>query len=89
VARHLGRILGRAPQELIDLGDRYLIIVEMAGNARGSTVAVRQPAAILDELGDGGKIIREQRFSDPAQARRMLGLREDDRQQQADRRRPR
>jgi hypothetical protein len=89
VARHLGRILGRAPQELIDLGDRYLIIVEMAGNARGSTVAVGQPAAILDELGDGGKIIREQRFSDPAQARRMLGLREDDRQQQADRRRPR
>jgi hypothetical protein len=77
------------PQELIDLGDRYLIIVEMAGNARGSTVAVGQPAAILDELGDGGKIIREQRFSDPAQARRMLGLREDDRQQQADRRRPR
>ena len=34
------------PQELVDLGDRYLIIVQMAGHARGSTLTVTQPAAI-------------------------------------------
>ena len=62
------------PQELIDLGDRYLIIVQMAGHARGSTLTVTQPAAILEELDDRGMIIREQRFTDPAQALNMLGL---------------
>ena len=61
------------PQELIDLGDRYLIIVQMAGHARGSTLTVTQPAAILEELDDRGMIIREQRFTDPAQALDMLG----------------
>ena len=66
------------PQELIDLGDRYLIIVQMAGHARGSTLTVTQPAAILEELDDRGMIIREQRFNDPAQALNMLGLVETD-----------
>jgi hypothetical protein len=66
------------PQELIDLGDRYLIIVQMAGHARGSTLTVTQPAAILEELDDRGMIIREQRFTDPAQALNMLGLVETD-----------
>ena len=66
------------PQELVDLGDRYLIIVQMAGHARGSTLTVTQPAAILEELDDRGMIIREQRFTDPAQALNMLGLGEDD-----------
>ena len=75
------------PQELIDLGDRYLIIVQMAGHARGSTLTITQPAAILEELDDRGMIIREQRFTDPAQALNTLGLVEDDIQQQTDRRR--
>jgi hypothetical protein len=43
----------------------------------------------LEELDDRGMIIREQRFTDPAQALNMLGLGEDDVQQQTDRRRPR
>jgi ketosteroid isomerase-like protein len=77
------------PQELIDLGDRYLIIVQMAGHARGSTLTVTQPAAILEELDDRGMIIREQRFTDPAQALNILGLMEDDAQHRADRRPPR
>jgi hypothetical protein len=34
-------------------------------------------------------IIREQRFTDPAQALNMLGLVADDAEQRADRRRPR
>jgi hypothetical protein len=45
------------PQELIDLGDRYLIILQMAGHARRSTLTVTQPAAILEELDDRGMII--------------------------------
>ncbi len=53
------------PQELIDLGDRYLIILQMAGHAGRSTLTVTQPAAILEELDDRGMIIREQRFTDP------------------------
>jgi ketosteroid isomerase-like protein len=77
------------PQELIDLGDRYLIIVQMAGHARGSTLTVTQPAAILEELDERGMIIREQRFTDPAQALNLLGLVADDAQQRADRRGPR
>ena len=77
------------PQELIDLGDRYLIIVQMAGHARGSTLTVTQPAAILEELDDRGLIIREQRFTDPAQALTTLGLVAEDVQQQADRQRTR
>ena len=74
------------PQELIDLGDGYLIIVQMAGHAGGSTLTVTQPAAILEELDDRGMIIREQRFTDPAQALNMLGLVADDAEQRADRR---
>lgn len=77
------------PQELIDLGDRYLIIAQMAGHARGSTLTVTQPAAILEELDDRGMIIREQRFTDPAQALTTLGLVAEDVQQQADRQRTR
>jgi hypothetical protein len=62
------------PEEVVDFGDRYLILVQMAGRARGSTVTVTQPAAILEEVDGTGLIIREQRYSDQAEAHDALGL---------------
>jgi hypothetical protein len=62
------------PQELIDFGDRYLIMAEMAGRARGSTVTISQPVAILEVLNRVGLIVREQRYSDHSQAHEALGL---------------
>jgi hypothetical protein len=62
------------PEELVDFGDRYLILVQMAGRARGSTVTVTQPAALLEQLDGAGLIIREQRYADQSEAREALGL---------------
>jgi hypothetical protein len=60
------------PQELIDFGDRYLLIAQIAGRTRGSTVTVSQPVAILDILDEAGMIVCEHRLSDESEAYEAL-----------------
>ena len=60
------------PQELIDYGDRYLLVAQMAGRARGSTVTVSAPVAILNILDHTGLIVREHRLSDESEADELL-----------------
>jgi ketosteroid isomerase-like protein len=64
------------PQELIDLGDRLLLLARMTGLGRGSRVSITQNVAILQTLNSGGKIIREQRFFNHSEALTAVGLAE-------------
>jgi uncharacterized protein len=64
------------PQELIDLGDRLLLLGRMTALGRGSGVSISQNVAILQTLDSAGKIIREQRFFDHSDALKAAGLAE-------------
>ena len=64
------------PRELIDLGDRLLLLASMTARGRGSGVSISQNIAILQTLDSAGKIIREQRFFDHAEALKAVGLEE-------------
>lgn len=60
------------PWELIDFGDAYLLVGEIAGRGRGSTATVTQPVAILNILDDGGMIVGEYRLADESEAYKTL-----------------
>jgi ketosteroid isomerase-like protein len=62
------------PIELIDLGDRGVLVSELAGRAQASGVALTQQWASAVTLKDG-KVIRQQEFLDHAQALEAAGLR--------------
>jgi ketosteroid isomerase-like protein len=64
------------PQELIDLGDRLLLLASMTALGRGSGVSISQDVAILQTLNSAGKIVREQRFFDHSEALKAVGLAE-------------
>jgi ketosteroid isomerase-like protein len=64
------------PLELIDLGDRLLLLACMTGLGKGSGVSISQNVAILQTVDGAGKIIREQRFFDHSEALRAVGLAE-------------
>jgi ketosteroid isomerase-like protein len=64
------------PHELIDLGDRLLLLARMTALGKGSGVPVTQDLAVLQTLNGAGKIIREQRYADHAEALKAVGLEE-------------
>jgi ketosteroid isomerase-like protein len=64
------------PQELIDFGDRFLVIGQMIGRGRGSGVPLSQDIAVLTTLNHAGKVIREQRYFDHSEALEAVGLAE-------------
>ena len=64
------------PQELIDFGDRFLVVGQMIGRGRGSGISVSQDIAMLATLNRAGRVIREQRYSDNADALKAVGLEE-------------
>ena len=64
------------PRELVDLGDRLLLLASMTALGRGSGVPVSQPVAILQTVNGAGKIIREHRFFGHAEALKAVGLEE-------------
>lgn len=61
------------PRELIDLGDRVLILAGMRGIGEISGIDIDMHFAILATLRDG-KVIREQHYLDPATALAAVGL---------------
>jgi ketosteroid isomerase-like protein len=62
------------PRELIDLGDRFLVTAQMSGRGVGSGISLSQNVAVLTTLNSAGKIIREQRYFDHADALKAVGL---------------
>jgi ketosteroid isomerase-like protein len=64
------------PQELIDFGDRWLVIGQLIGRGRGSGIPLSQNIAILTTLNSAGKVIREQRYTDHIEALEAVGLAE-------------
>ena len=63
-------------QELIDLGDRLLLLGHMTVRGQGSGIPLTEESAILTTLDRDGKIVREQRFTSHAEALEAVGLRE-------------
>jgi ketosteroid isomerase-like protein len=63
------------PQELIDLGDRAVILAKMAGRGGGSGVVVDQRFAAVYDQRDG-MVIRQQDYFEPAEALEAVGLHE-------------
>jgi len=63
------------PRELIDLGDRQLMLGETGGRGRGSGIMVAQPYASLNAFEDG-RLVRHQGYFDHAEALEAAGLSE-------------
>ena len=64
------------PQELIDLGDRILLLLQGTVRGEASGASVTQPMAIVATFNERGKVIREQRFFDHLEALAAVGLAE-------------
>ena len=64
------------PQELIDLGDRILVLMQGTVRGEASGASVTQPMAILATFNEHGKVIRERRFFDHTEALAAAGLSE-------------
>ena len=60
------------PVELIDLGDRVLLIGRVHAVARGSGVTVENEAGFVMDF-RGGQVVRLVSYSDPDEARREAG----------------
>jgi ketosteroid isomerase-like protein len=63
------------PRELIDLGDRQLMLGETGGRGRGSGITVAQPFASLNTIKEG-RMIRHEGYFDHADALEAAGLSE-------------
>jgi len=61
------------PTELIDLGDRFVLLADMPMRAQASGVPLAQRYAGVSTLKDG-RVIRQDDFLDPAEALRAVGL---------------
>jgi ketosteroid isomerase-like protein len=61
------------PTELIDLGDRIVLLADMPMRAQASGIALSQTYAGVSTLKDG-RVIRQDDFLDPAEALRSVGL---------------
>jgi ketosteroid isomerase-like protein len=63
------------PQELIDLGEQFVVLLHMVGRGRGSGVETRQTLAIVYEL-ENGLMVRERHYWDWANALDAVALQE-------------
>jgi hypothetical protein len=63
------------PTELIDLGDRFVVLADMPMRAQASGVPLAETYACISTLKDG-RVIRQRDFLDHAEALEAAGLRE-------------
>jgi len=61
------------PRELIDLGDRTVLLAEAVGRGKESRVELRQSLAVVLTF-KRGSVIREQYYTDDAEALKAVGL---------------
>jgi ketosteroid isomerase-like protein len=65
----------REPREVVDLGDRILILLRESGRGKGSGVPVEASLAMLLTF-RSGRVVRHREFSDWQQALEAVGLTE-------------
>jgi hypothetical protein len=65
------------PQELLDLGDRWLVTIEWSGHGAGSGVSISQQGFQLATM-RRGLVVRQDDFLDRAKALKAAGLSEQD-----------
>ena len=63
------------PVELIDLGDRLVVLADAPMRAQGSGIALTEAFAVVSTLKDG-RVIRYQEYFDHAEALSAVGLSE-------------
>ena len=63
------------PVELIDLGDRLVVLADAPMRAQGSGVSLTEAFAVVSTIKDG-KVIRYQEYFDHAEALAAVGLAE-------------
>jgi hypothetical protein len=63
------------PEEILDLGDRFLVTTQQSGRGSGSGVAVSEPVFQLFRL-RRGLVVRQEDFLDRSKALEAAGLRE-------------
>ena len=63
------------PLELIDLGDRLLMLGRIQGRGMGSGMPITQAYAALMNIRNGN-VVRQKEYADHAQALNAVGLRE-------------
>jgi ketosteroid isomerase-like protein len=61
------------PEELIDLGDRLLMLARMRGTGQTSGIAVDKEVAVLWTLSNG-RVVREETYMEPVEALGAVGL---------------
>jgi ketosteroid isomerase-like protein len=62
------------PQELIDLGDRLLVLGQVRLRGHRSDLSLSEEVAVLNTLDGDGKVVREQRYTSHAAALEAVGL---------------
>jgi ketosteroid isomerase-like protein len=63
------------PTELIDLGDRFVLLADMPMRAQASGVSLTEKYACVSTLKDG-RVVRQHDFLDQAEALKTVGLRQ-------------
>ena len=61
------------PRELIDLGDRFVMLADVPMRARGSGVPLTEAFALVWRL-EGGRVVRVEEYFDQAEALEAAGL---------------
>jgi ketosteroid isomerase-like protein len=64
------------PHELIDLGDRFLVLGEIVARGESSGLSLTQHHAMLSTFDKDGKVIRQHDYFDHAEALEAAGLSE-------------
>jgi ketosteroid isomerase-like protein len=62
--------------ELVEAGDRILVIGQMSARGRSTQVEAKIPLAIVFTVGDDGCLIRYESFRDPTEALEAVGVSE-------------
>jgi ketosteroid isomerase-like protein len=68
--------LGMEVDELIEAGDRILVVGQMTARGRSTQVEAKIPLAIVFTVGEDGQVIRYESFRNTQEARESAGVSE-------------